>query len=542
MGFDRQFGNNNFGGNFGGGFGGKGYGKGRNDDNLGQNLQRIQWSQEKLVQVQKNFYVEAEHVVNMSADQVQAWRAQHGIQIMSGQALNPLCQFDDAQFPETIMQCIRQAGFAAPSPIQSQAFPVALSGCDMIGIAETGSGKTLSFLLPGAVHLKAQPPLNRGDGPIALVLAPTRELVQQIQKECDKFCRSSYIRSTALVGGMPKGPQISEMRSGKELVVATPGRLIDLMEMGIFNLKRTTFLCLDEADRMLDMGFEKPLRQICGQIRADRQTLFFSATWPKEVQRLANDLCKTHPVHIVIGSEDLKANHRVEQHVEVISHWDKQNRLLEIMEQIRTNTPQGKAVIFTKTKKDCDALAVSLQRQGQYVSWIHGDKSQWERESALQKFREGRNLILVATDVAARGLDIKDVVAVINYDMPMNIEDYVHRIGRTGRAGTYGASYTFFVKNDLQNAGKMAKELINIMREANQQVPNELFEISREHRGGNNKGKGFGGKGNSKGKGKGKGKQGSNYNNFGGDRNNKHSSNNFGEHNSTVEGSTVIRT
>lgn len=418
---------------------------------------------------------------------------------MSGHASNPLCKFEDAQFPENVISVIRQAGFTAPSPIQSQAWPVALSGCDMIGIAETGSGKTLTFLLPAAVHLKAQQPIMRGDGPIALVLAPTRELVQQIQKECDKFCRSSYVRSTALVGGMPKGPQISEMRSGKELVVATPGRLIDLMTMGIFNLKRTSYLCLDEADRMLDMGFEKPLRQICGQIRADRQTLFFSATLPREVQRLAHDLCKTKPVHIVIGTEDLKANHRVTQHVEVITHWDKQKRLMDIMQRVRTENPTGKTIIFTKTKKDCDKLARELQRQGQYVSWIHGDKSQWERDSALQKFREGRHLTLVATDVAARGLDIKDVKTVFNYDMPMNIEDYVHRIGRTGRAGTYGASYTFFVKNDLKNAGKMANELIKIMREANQQFPNELVDISRE------RGSGMSGKG------KGRGKYGGGY-------------------------------
>jgi len=372
-----------------------------------------------------------------------------------------------------------------------------MSGKDMIGIAETGSGKTLSFLLPAIIHINAQPQLHYGDGPICLVLSPTRELAVQILEECNKFCQSSGLRTTCLYGGVSKRAQIQDLKQGREIVIATPGRLIDLIDMGVTNLKRVTYLCLDEADRMLDMGFEDQMRTICGQIRPDRQTLLWSATWPKSIQKLARDLCKEDPVHINIGSMELAANKRIKQHVEVLDHYDQLQQKDDMTRNIIGQyTEKGKVIIFTATKKCADELARKLYSERIDAYAIHGDKKQEERDWVLQRFKGGNGTVLVATDVAARGLDVKDIKCVINYDMPTNIEDYVHRIGRTGRAGNTGEAYAFFTQDDA----RMAKELINILKDAGQEVPLELERM---------------GPGSYNDRKKGKGKRGG-FNNFGG--------------------------
>jgi len=482
-------------GGYGGGFGGKGGGFGGGDRmaGLGANLRDINWHGQQLVPFVKNFYQEHPIVTHRPQHEVDRFRHSKEMTILNGNAPKPIQSFNEVIFPSYVMESIQRAGFKEPSAIQSQGWPVALSGKDMIGIAETGSGKTLAFLLPAIVHINAQQGLQRGDGPICLVLAPTRELAVQIQKECDKF--GGRIRNTCLYGGVPKGPQIRDLREGREIVVATPGRLIDILDMGIMTLRRVTFLCLDEADRMLDMGFEDQVRKICGQIRPDRQTLLWSATWPRNVQHLARDLCREDPVHINIGSLDLKANHRITQHVEVFDGYnpaaDKRNRLNNLLRGILPK----KVIIFAETKRSCDDLTRQMRLDGYPALSIHGDKSQSERDWVLSEFRTGNNPILIATDVAARGLDVKDIVAVINYDMPNNIEDYVHRIGRTGRAGADGTAYSFFT----QDKGKLAKELIEILKEAQQAVPEQLYAMARF--GGGGKG-GRGGKGGGKGKGR----------------------------------------
>jgi ATP-dependent RNA helicase DDX5/DBP2 len=469
---------------------------------LGANLQKINWGQEQIVHFEKNFYQEHPAVTAMDDATVRMFRDSKGISIQHGNAPKPMRTFEEGSFPPYIMEQVSRAGFTEPSAIQCQGWPVALSGHDMIGIAQTGSGKTLAFLLPAIVHINAQEHLRPNDGPICLVLAPTRELAMQIQKECDKFGSSSRIRNTCLYGGVPKGPQIRDLRRGAEIVVATPGRLIDLIDMGITNLKRVTYLCLDEADRMLDMGFEDQVRKICGQVRPDRQTLLWSATWPKSIQHLARDLCKEDPVHINIGSMDLTANHRITQHVEVINPYDKRQRLVSLLQRNdEYDISRGdKVIIFSETKRGCDDLTRNMRMDGLPALSIHGDKSQQERDWVLSEFRAGRNPILVATDVAARGLDVKDIKCVINYDMPNNIEDYVHRIGRTGRAGATGTSYSFFT----QDKSRMARELVDILREANQNIPAELQQMCGRG-GGGGYGKG-GGKGGRKGGGKGQGR------------------------------------
>jgi len=301
------------------------------------------------------------------------------------------------------------------------------------------------------------------------------------------------------------------LNQGVEIVIATPGRLIDLLEIGVTNLKRVTYLCLDEADRMLDMGFEDQVRKICGQIRPERQTLFFSATWPNTIQHLAHDLCRSElpPMHVTIGSQGLKANKAITQHIELIyeSGYALEQKKQEMLETILGNMGKQKLMIFSQTKRGCDKLAQQIRWNRHNADSIHGDKKQEDRDWVLQKFRDGQINILVATDVAARGLDVKDVTCVINYDMPSSIEDYVHRIGRTGRAGAKGEAVSFFSATEN---GKMARELISVLQSADQHVPQELWGCQNSggrsggRKGGKGKGKGksFGGK--SKGFGKGR--------------------------------------
>ncbi len=342
---------------------------------------------------------------------------------------------------------------------------MALLGRDMIGISRTGSGKTLAFLLPGMIHINAQPYLQPGDGPIVLVLAPTRELAVQIKVECDKFGASSQIKNTCVYGGAPKRHQTGDLQRGVEIVIATPGRLIDFLESGVTNLRRVTYLVLDEADRMLDMGFEPQLRKIVSQIRPDRQTLMWSATWPREVRNMANDFLKDY-YQVTVGSLELAANKDIAQHVEVVSDQEKYPRMTAFLKEHGVE----KMLVFVETKRGCDQLTRSLQHAGFPARCIHGDKSQDERDWVLGQFRMGQCSLLVATDVAARGLDIKDIKMVVNYDFPSNLEDYVHRIGRCGRAGNKGTALSFFT----MKSGKWATGLCKILTDAGQPVPPAL--------------------------------------------------------------------
>merc|ERR1712137_279655 len=291
---------------------------GSSSADFGSKLRAVDWSQEQLSHFEKNFYVEHPKVTAQSAGDSDRIRSESQISIIKGHNVpKPVTEFEYASFPDYVMQSLMAAGFQAPTPIQIQGWPIALSGRDMIGIAETGSGKTLGFLLPSVVHINAQPHLRPGDGPIVIILAPTRELADQIAQQAQQFGSSSRIKHAVAYGGVPKRPQVMDLRRGAEILIACPGRLIDYLESGVTNCKRVTYLVLDEADRMLDMGFEPQIRKIVGQIRPDRQTLMWSATWPKDVQALARDLCKEEPVHINIGALELKACHNIKQHIEV---------------------------------------------------------------------------------------------------------------------------------------------------------------------------------------------------------------------------------
>ncbi|XP_028074922.1 ATP-dependent RNA helicase-like protein DB10 isoform X2 [Camellia sinensis] len=395
----------------------------------------------------------------------ECYRRRHEISVSGDNVPPPLTTFEATGFPSEILREVHHAGFSAPTPIQAQSWPIALQGRDIVAIAKTGSGKTLGYLIPGFMHLKRRHN-NPQLGPTVLVLSPTRELATQIQEEAVKFGKSSKLSCTCLYGGAPKVHQLRDLDRGTDIVVATPGRLNDIIEMKRVSLHQVSYLVLDEADRMLDMGFEPQIRKIVKEVPTRRQTLMYTATWPKEVRKIAADLL-VNPVQVNIGNVDeLVANKAITQYVEILSPMEKHRRLEQIL---RSQEPGSKIIIFCSTKKMCDQLSRSLIRQFGAAA-IHGDKSQGERDYVLNQFRAGRCPVLVATDVAARGLDIKDIRVVINYDFPTGVEDYVHRIGRTGRAGATGVAYTFFGDQDA----KHASDLIKVLEGANQRVPVEL--------------------------------------------------------------------
>ncbi|XP_047334252.1 ATP-dependent RNA helicase-like protein DB10 [Impatiens glandulifera] len=398
----------------------------------------------------------------------------HEITVMGDDVPPPITSFEASGIPSEMLREVQLAGFSAPTPIQAQSWPVALQARDIVAIAKTGSGKTLGYLIPGFIHIKRSRS-NPQLGPTVLVLSPTRELATQIQAEAVKFGKSSRISCTCLYGGAPKGPQLRDLDRGADIVVATPGRLNDILEMRRVSLRQVSYLVLDEADRMLDMGFEPQIRKIVNELPSRRQTLMYTATWPKEVRKIAADLL-VNPVQVNIGNVDeLVANKAITQHIEILSPMEKNKRIEQIL---RSQEPGSKVIIFCSTKKMCDRLARDLTRNFGAAA-IHGDKSQADRDYVLNQFRNGRSPILVATDVAARGLDIKDIRVVINYDFPTGIEDYVHRIGRTGRAGATGIAHTFFCEQDV----KHASDLVKILEGSNQRVPVELQGMAMRSKG-----------------------------------------------------------
>lgn len=448
-------------------------------------LIKPQWEMHSLRPFSKNFYVPHENVSTRSHYDVDNYRVRNQITYKGNNMPNPILCFEESNFPDYVMKEIRKSGFNEPTSIQAQGWPIAMSGRDMVGIAQTGSGKTLAYVLPATVHINNQERLTRGDGPIALILAPTRELAQQIQSVAQDFGSSTYVRNTCIFGGAPKGPQARDLERGVEIVIATPGRLIDFLERGITNLRRCTYLVLDEADRMLDMGFEPQIRKILEQIRPDRQTLMWSATWPKEVRNLAEEFL-TDYIQINIGSLQPAANHNILQIVDVCQEHEKVGKLNSLLQEISSER-EGKTIIFVETKRKVEDITRNIRRCGYPAVCMHGDKSQQERDYVLREFRNGKSPILVATDVAARGLDVDGIKFVINFDYPNSSEDYIHRIGRTGRCQMTGTSYAFFTPGN----SRQARDLVAVLREANQVVNPKLVEMAGRN--------GFGGRGDRRG-------------------------------------------
>uniref|UniRef100_A0A7S0R4E0 RNA helicase n=1 Tax=Chlamydomonas leiostraca TaxID=1034604 RepID=A0A7S0R4E0_9CHLO len=364
----------------------------------------------------------------------------------------PMLKFEHTGLPANVLHSTRE--FQAPSPIQSQCWPIILSGHDLIGIAATGSGKTLGFGLPMLAHITAQREagvVGKGKGPYALVMAPTRELALQINQVLHDAGAKCGVRSVCVYGGVPKKEQVDALRRGVEIVVGTPGRLEDLMNDGVCVLSEVTYLVLDEADRMLDMGFEPQIKEVMARLPQRHQTLLFSATMPREIEALAQAYLN-HPVTVKVGAVSTPTAN-VAQTLERCAEAGKLELLCALLAEEAAGESSGGppmplTVVFVERKTKCDEVAAALCNDGIPAVALHGGLGQSEREGALRDFSSGSVKVLVATDVASRGLDIKGIGHVVNMDLPKTFEDYVHRVGRTGRAGTRGRATSFYTERD----------------------------------------------------------------------------------------------
>jgi ATP-dependent RNA helicase DDX42 len=442
----------------------------------------------------KEFYEPVAELKALSPVEIAQRQQLAGIRVVGHNACAPIKSFSQCKFDSSLLKIIEKSGYIAPTPIQSQALPIILSGRDVVGVAKTGSGKTAAFVLPMMVHIIDQRELTRGEGPIALIAAPTRELAEQIHRETRKFSRSYKLNVCAAFGGLAKHQQIKEMKQGVEVAVCTPGRMIDLIKAKACTLKRTTYVVLDEADRMFDLGFEPQIRSLLGQTRPDRQTLLFSATMPRKVERLAADAL-TSPVRITVGVTGT-ANEDVKQIIEIFAEDDGKQRWL--VDHIPGFVDEGEVLIFANQKNKVEFLSQKLENLGiAKVGAIHGDLPQASRMDILSSFKKGIFHVLVATDVAARGLDIKTLKTVVNYDAAKDIDTHVHRIGRTGRAGDKeGSAYTLLLRNETRAAGDLERCLVA----AGQEVPEELHEMAmRDPRAGRGRGCGGGRSGRGRG-------------------------------------------
>ncbi|CAI4065099.1 hypothetical protein SUVZ_08G2330 [Saccharomyces uvarum] len=391
-------------------------------------------------------------------------------------APEPITEFTSPPLDELLLENIKLARFTKPTPVQKYSVPIVANGRDLMACAQTGSGKTGGFLFPVlSESFKTGPsPQPEAQGsfyqrkayPTAVIMAPTRELATQIFDEAKKFTYRSWVKACVVYGGSPIGNQLREIERGCDLLVATPGRLNDLLERGKISLANVKYLVLDEADRMLDMGFEPQIRHIvedCDMTPVgERQTLMFSATFPADIQHLARDFLSDY-IFLSVGRVG-STSENITQKVLYVENQDKKSALLDLLS---ATTDDGLTLIFVETKRMADQLTDFLIMQNFRATAIHGDRTQSERERALAAFRSGAASLLVATAVAARGLDIPNVTHVINYDLPSDVDDYVHRIGRTGRAGNTGLATAFF---NSENAN-LVKGLHEILTEANQEVP-----------------------------------------------------------------------
>eukprot|EP01103_Thecamoeba_quadrilineata_P016138 TRINITY_DN5316_c0_g1_i3.p1 TRINITY_DN5316_c0_g1~~TRINITY_DN5316_c0_g1_i3.p1 ORF type:complete len:618 (-),score=91.39 TRINITY_DN5316_c0_g1_i3:112-1965(-) len=411
-----------------------------------------------------------EQVRNMTWEECEEVRDKWHI-ITEGEDIPPpIKNFKDMRFPKPILECLKQKGIVKPTPIQIQGLPAVLSGRDMIGIAFTGSGKTLVFTLPMvmmSLEQEKKMPLIQKEGPIGLIVCPSRELARQTYEVCCYYANALYkagfpqLRSLLCIGGVNMKEQTDQIKRGVHMIVATPGRLLDMLNKKKFNLNICKYLVLDEADRLIDYGFEESIRDVMNYFRGQRQTLLFSATMPKKIQNFAKSAL-VRPVVVNVGRAGA-ANLDVFQEVEYVKQEAKIVYLLECLQK----TPPP-VLIFCENKADVDTIHEYLLVKDVEAVAIHAGKDQEEREYAIKAFKEGKKDVLVATDIASKGLDFPDIQHVINYDMPKEIENYVHRIGRTGRCGKTGVATTFINKNQSES---ILLDLKHLLKEASQRIP-----------------------------------------------------------------------
>ncbi|XP_046672913.1 probable ATP-dependent RNA helicase DDX46 isoform X1 [Homalodisca vitripennis] len=450
------------------------------------------------MQFRKSFYTEVPEVAKMTPEEVELYREElEGIRVKGKGCPKPIKTWAQCGVSKKMLEALKRQDYEKPTPIQAQAIPAIMSGRDLIGIAKTGSGKTLAFVLPMLRHIMDQPPLEANDGPIALIMTPTRELCMQIGKETRKFTKSLNLHVVCVYGGTGISEQIAELKRGAEIIVCTPGRMIDMLAANsgrVTNLKRVTYIVLDEADRMFDMGFEPQVMRIIDNIRPDRQTVMFSATFPRQMEALARRIL-TKPIEIQVGGRSVVCK-EVEQHCVVLEEDQKFLKLLELLGHYQD---MGSVIVFVDKQENADALLKDLMKASYPCMSLHGGIDQYDRDSTIVDFKAGKVKLLIATSVAARGLDVKHLILVVNYDCPNHYEDYVHRCGRTGRAGNKGYAYTFVTPEQERYSG----EIIRAFELASVPVPEplralfegykakQLAEGKKVHSGGGFSGKGF---------------------------------------------------
>ncbi|XP_062414035.1 probable ATP-dependent RNA helicase DDX46 isoform X1 [Pungitius pungitius] len=427
----------------------------------------------------RNFYVEVPELARMTPEDVNAYRLElEGINVKGKGCPKPIKTWVQCGVSMKILSAMRRHGYEKPTPIQAQAIPAIMSGRDLIGIAKTGSGKTIAFLLPMFRHIMDQRPLEESEGPIAVIMTPTRELALQITKECKKFSKQLSLRVVCVYGGTGISEQIAELKRGAEIIVCTPGRMIDMLGANsgpwfpsdgrVTNLRRATYVVLDEADRMFDMGFEPQVMRIVDNVRPDRQTVMFSATFPRAMEALARRIL-AKPLEVQVGGRSVVCSD-VEQHVLVIEEDKKFLKLLEILGHYQE---KGSVIIFVDKQEHADTLLKDLMKASYPCMSLHGGIDQYDRDSIINDFKNGACRLMVATSVAARGLDVKQLILVVNYNCPNHYEDYVHRAGRTGRAGNKGFAYTFITDDQVRYAG----DIIKALELSGSPVPQELEQL-----------------------------------------------------------------
>ncbi|XP_051732927.1 probable ATP-dependent RNA helicase DDX46 [Ctenopharyngodon idella] len=420
----------------------------------------------------KNFYVEVPELARMTPEEVNEYRLElEGIIVKGKGCPKPIKTWVQCGISMKVLNAMKKHNYEKPTPIQAQAIPAIMSGRDLIGIAKTGSGKTIAFLLPMFRHILDQRPLGEGEGPIAVIMTPTRELALQITKECKKFSKSLGLRVVCVYGGTGISEQIAELKRGAEIIVCTPGRMIDMLGANsgrVTNLRRATYVVMDEADRMFDMGFEPQVMRIVDNVRPDRQTVMFSATFPRTMEALARRIL-SKPIEVQVGGRSVVCSD-VEQHVIVIEEEKKFLKLLEILGHYQE---KGSVIIFVDKQEHADSLLKDLMKASYPCMSLHGGIDQYDRDSIINDFKNGACRLLVATSVAARGLDVKHLILVVNYNCPNHYEDYVHRAGRTGRAGNKGFAYTFITADQVRYSG----DIIKALELSGSPVPPELEQL-----------------------------------------------------------------
>ncbi|XP_072385016.1 probable ATP-dependent RNA helicase DDX46 [Diabrotica undecimpunctata] len=461
-------------------------------------LARIDHNNIVYISFRKNFYVEVPEIAKMTHEEVEAYKEElEGIRVKGKGCPKPIRTWAQCGVSTKELNILKKLNFEKPTPIQAQAIPAIMSGRDLIGIAKTGSGKTLAFLLPMFRHILDQPPLEDTDGPIAIIMTPTRELCMQIGKDIKKFTKSLNLHAVCVYGGTGISEQIAELKRGAEIIVCTPGRMIDMLAANsgkVTNLRRVTYIVLDEADRMFDMGFEPQVMRIIDNVRPDRQTVMFSATFPRQMEALARRILQK-PIEVQVGGRSVVCKD-VEQHVVIL---DEDQKFLKLLELLGIYQELGSIIVFVDKQENADILLKELMRAAYNCMSLHGGIDQFDRDSTIVDFKNGKVKLLVATSVAARGLDVKQLILVVNYDCPNHYEDYVHRCGRTGRAGNKGFAFTFITPEQARYAGDLIKafELASVpvpesMRTLWENYKTKLeSEGKKVHTGGGFSGKGF---------------------------------------------------